>query len=781
MNFKSKTTLLSTIFICSLSSADSALAQTSMHIVPKPCSVVQTNNGVFEYSKTTDVFVDSQFNSKNVGSILSIYKHLNALFFNNLNFNVRNVKASGKWSGASGSKCITIKKNDALDAEEYKLVVDNKGIAIESATEAGLFYAFQTLMLASKLDNHSSIPYMELTDKPRFEYRGFMLDVSRYFMPKDDVKKIIDCMSMLKLNKLHLHLTDDNGWRIEIKKYPKLTEIGAWAANRNNQDFTDRYPSNIGEPTPVGGFYTQEDIKEMVKYAQQRYVEIIPEIDMPGHSNAALAAYPELACPSVDVPITVVPGMRQGAGSIIYCAGNDKAFTFLEDVIDEVASLFPSKYIHIGGDEADKDYWSKCPRCAARMKAENISHIEELQSYFMRRISNYVKSKGKSVMGWDELTNSTLPEDVTVFGWRGLGNAALKAAAQGHKFVMTPARLLYLIRYQGPQWFEPLTYFGNNTLKDVYMYEPVQPTWDKNYENLLMGVQASMWTEFCKTSRDVYYQVFPRLVALSEVAWSPKGSKDWNGFAAGLDNVLQHLSAKGINYSEAMYNVQHKAVPENGKVKVSLSCDRPDVEIRYTTDGMEPGASSTLYTSPLYIESESEIRCATYKGGVKMGQTLNLNIDWNLATGKEILSSSPSDKVLTNGIRGSKKQSDFEWTDWYTKKDVSFILDLGANTDIKKVVLGCLSYSGMAVCKPKSIIVKLSSDGKEYRESAAKEFSESEIFKLGNFIEDIPFDISDGKDVRYIQVEYKYAGDCPAYYIKNGQQSRCRLDEIMVY
>ena len=234
MNFISKTTLLSTIFICSLSSADSAWAQTSMHIVPKPCSVVQTNNGVFEYSKTTDVFVDSQFDSKNVGSILSIYKHLNALFFNDLSFNVRNVKASGKWSGASGSKCITIKKNDALDAEEYKLVVDNKGIAIESATEAGLFYAFQTLMLASKLDNHSSIPYMELTDKPRFEYRGFMLDVSRYFMPKDDVKKIIDCMSMLKLNKLHLHLTDDNGWRIEIKKYPKLTAIGAWAANRNN-------------------------------------------------------------------------------------------------------------------------------------------------------------------------------------------------------------------------------------------------------------------------------------------------------------------------------------------------------------------------------------------------------------------------------------------------------------------------------------------------------------------------------------------------------------------
>lgn len=780
MSLISKKTLLSVLLVVSGFNVGSVLAQTSLPVVPKPYSVVQSENGKFEFSETTDVFVDNEFKSEDVHCILSIYKRLNSLFFNELNFNVRNLEAFSQDGSNSDVKWITVRKNDELDVEEYKLIVSENGIKIEAATEAGLFYAFQTLMLASEPDNRNSVPLMEVADKPRFEYRGLMLDVSRFFIPKEDVLRIIDCMSMLKLNKLHLHLTDDNGWRLEIKKYPKLTEVGAWRVNRNNLDFPDRRNSEVGEPVPVGGFYTQKDIKDIVEYAQQRYVEIIPEIDMPGHSNAALAAYPELACPSVDKPIGVVPGMGQGSGSIILCAGNDNVFSFIEDVIDEVAELFPSKYIHIGGDEAWKEYWNKCPRCAERMKAENISHIEELQSYFMRRVSDYVKSKGKHVMGWDELTNGTLPHDVVIFGWQGMGNAALKAAAQGHKFVMTPARLLYLIRYQGPQWFEPLTYFGNNTIKDVYMYEPVQPGWDKNYENLLMGVQASMWTEFCKTPRDVYYQIFPRLVALSEVAWSQKGTKDWNGFADGLDNVLVHLSAKGINYSEAMFNIQHKAVSENGKVKVDLSCDRPDVEIRYTTDGMEPDASSSLYAGPLYIDSDTEIRCATYKNGVKKGETLNLDIDWNLATGKEIISSSPADKVLTNGIRGSKKQSDFEWTEWYTKDDVSFILDLGSKTDISKVTLGCLSYYAMGVNKPKSIIVKLSSDGKEYRESAVRNFSDSEIFKVGNFIEDISFDIADGKRVRYVQVVYKYPGDCPANHLKPDQQSRCRFDEIIV-
>lgn len=772
--------LLGVVLVFSSISVVDVMAQSLLPVVPKPCNVKTIGSERFCFSDTTKVFVDKSFDSDEIKCILAIYKNLNRLFFYDLNFTIYDFNEKNVHNDL-GLKSVVIKKKKGLLLDEYALSVSSKGITIESESESGVFYAFQTLMLSSSPDNQHAIPFMEVADKPRFGYRGLMLDVSRCFIPKEDVLKVIDCMSMLKLNKLHLHLTDDNGWRIEIKKYPELTSVGAWRVNRNNLLFPDRRNSEIGEPTPIGGFYTQDDIKEIVKYAQQRYVEIIPEVDMPGHSNAALAAYPNLACPSVDKHIGVVPGMGQGAGNIIFCAGNDDSFTFLENVIDEIAELFPSQYIHIGGDEAWKGYWEKCPRCKQRMKAENIGHIEELQSYFMRRISKYVKSKGKHVMGWDELTNGTLPEDVVIFGWQGMGDAALKAAAQGHRFVMTPAKLLYLIRYQGPQWFEPLTYFGNNILKDIYMYEPVQSHWDKKYENLLMGVQASMWTEFCKNPQDVYYQLFPRLVALAEVAWSPKGAKDWSNFVVGLDNVLKHLSAKGINYSEAMFNIQHKAIVDKGKVKVELECERPDVEIKYTVNGMEPDASSLVYTEPLYVDSDTKIRCATYsKSGVKKGETLNLEIDWNLATGKEILSSNPTDKLLTNGIRGSKKQSDFEWTDWYTKDNVSFTLDLGKKTDIKKVALGCLTHYAMGVNKPRSITIRLSASGKDYRTSVKKEFSDEEIFKVGNFIEDISFDVPDGKNVRFVQVIYTYSGDCPTNHLKPNQQSRCRFDEIIV-
>lgn len=368
------------------------------------------------------------------------------------------------------------------------------------------------------------IPVMTVNDRPRFGYRGLMIDVSRYFMPKHNLLKIIDVASFLKINKIHLHLVDDNGWRLEIKKYPRLTQVGAWRVKRD-EPFPNRRNQEEGEPVSVGGYYTQNDMREIIRFAALRQIEIIPEIEMPAHTNSSLAAYPELACPVVDRFIGVLPGIGGKNSEIVYCAGNDSVFSFLEDVIDEVSELFPSKYIHLGGDEASKVNWAKCPKCRARMEAEHIEHTEELQSYFMTRMSNYVRSKGKEVMGWDELTNSTLPEGAIIYGWQGFGKAALKAAAQGHRFIMTPARILYFIRYQGPQWFEPLTYFGNNTLKDVYTYEPVQEEWNPVYEDLLMGVQASMWTEFCNSPDDVEYQLFPRLLALSDIAWAKKGQK----------------------------------------------------------------------------------------------------------------------------------------------------------------------------------------------------------------------------------------------------------------
>ena len=430
----------------------------------------------------------------------------------------------------------------------------------------------------------------------------------------------------------------------------------------------------------------------MVAYAAERQIEVVPEIDMPAHSNSALAAYPHLACPVVKEYIGVLPGLGGRNSEIIYCAGNDSVYAFLQDVMDEILELFPSRYIHIGGDEARKTYWEKCPLCQARMKKEKIANEEDLQGYFMNRMSEYVRSKGREVIGWDELTNSSfLPDDAIILGWQGYGQAALKAAEKGHRFIMTPARIMYLIRYQGPQWFEPLTYFGNNTLKDVYDYEPVQKDWKPEYADLLMGVQACMWTEFCNKPEDVDYLVFPRLAALAEVAWTQPEKKDWTSFLEGMDSFNEHLAAKGIVYARSMYNIQHTVRPEDGALKVKLECVRPDVEIRYTMDGSEPTAASPLYEQPLLVKEAQTVNAATFADGQQMGKTLTLPVHWNKATAKPLLGNKVNEAVLNNGVRGSLKQTDFEWCSWGSSDRISFTVDLLQKEKMNTMTIGCIT------------------------------------------------------------------------------------------
>lgn len=688
----------------------------------------------------------------------------------------------------NGDAAISLTTVPELKQETYRLDVSENRIRIYASDSKGFFYAFQTLrqLLPAEIEGSIyinnkewSIPAVSIQDAPRFEYRGLMLDVARYFMPLDDVKQLIDCMSMLKLNKLHIHFTDDTGWRIEIKKYPKLTEVGAWRVDRGDIPFYERRNQQEGEKATLGGFYTQEDIKEMVRYAEDRQVEIIPEIDVPAHSCAALAAYPELACPNVKKKITVLPGLGGKDTEIIYCAGNEKTFQFLNDVIDEVAELFPSKYIHMGGDEANKFYWKSCPLCRKRMQQEGITHVEDLQGYFMNRVSQHIKEKGKIMMGWDELTHSKIPEGTVIFGWQGLGNAALKAAEQGHRFVLTPARLLYLIRYQGPQWFEPLTYFGNNLMKDIYMYEPVQEGWKKEYADLLMGVQASMWTEFCYNTNDVMYQVFPRLAALAEVGWVAKGHKDWDEFQKGLDNYLAHLDAKQVVYSKAMYNIQHKVTPTGDGLCVKLDCERTDVEIRYTTDGSEPKSDSGLYSDSLLVSATTMLKAATFKDGKQAGKTLTLDLKFNKATGKPVMGANKDVVLLTNGVRGSLRQSDFEWCTW-TGANSSFTIDLQKEEVINKVSVGCLTNYGMGVHKPKSIKIEVSGDNQHFVELAERRFSDAEIFKEGNFVEDISFEVK-GVKGRYVKVSVEAAGNIPdSHFMRPGQVSKFYLDELII-
>ena len=746
---------------------------TQLPVVPAPKEYV-CGDGTFVFTQQTTYGVENKAQLNIVAGFITLFEtsagYIPAVSVGNKNADV------------------ILRTDSTLTHEAYKLKITRDKITIAASDDAGFFYAFQTLKqllppakqgCSSSGESIYEIPAMEINDSPRFGYRGLMLDVSRFFIPKKDILKIIDAASLLKINKLHLHLVDDNGWRIEIKKYPKLTQVGAWRAERD-EIFPDRRNSQPGESVPVGGYYTQDDIKEMIKYAAVRQIEIIPEIEMPAHTVSSLAAYPELACPVVAHYIGVLPGAGGKATRTVYCAGNDSVFSFLEDVLDEVIELFPSRYIHLGGDEASKEYWSKCPKCQKRMKDENIEHVEELQSYFMTRMSDYVKSKGREVIGWDELTNSTLPDDVIIFGWQGLGNAALKAAAQGHRFVMTPARVLYLIRYQGPQWFEPVTYFGNNTLKNVYDYEPVQADWNPQYEKHLMGVQASMWTEFCTSAEDVEYMIFPRLLALADVAWVDKGKKDWGGFLKRMDSVLPHIKGLGITCAESMYNIDHKVSPAEGALTIELSCIRPDVAIRYTSDGTEPTGQSPLYDTPITVKKTQTIKAATFQDNKQKGKTLVLEIQKNKATGQTVTSASNNGTlgVLTNGLRGSLRHTDFEWTGWYDQ-NAEFTLDLGRRTEIKNITIGSITNYGMAVHKPKTIRLYISSDNKDFEQIAEADYTPEEIFVDTTAVENIIFDKLKAK-ARYLKVEFESPGKCPAGHLKEDQGVWVYFDEIIV-
>lgn len=771
MNILPKTEMIACVvsLMLGLSGCSSVKTQRDVAIVPTPLSM-EKGTGSFTFGPNTVITVPTEEQKPVAGLFASLF--------------TRSAGFTPKVQvGTEGDVCLELDKN--LPEDAYEMQVSSGQIRVKASDSKGLFYGLQNLRLLLPPAIESStaqdtvewtVPEMTVKDAPRFGYRGFMLDVSRYFLPKEELLRMIDCMALLKLNRLHLHLTDDNGWRLEIKKYPKLTEVGAWKVDRQHLPFPERRNPKRGEPATVGGYYTQADMKEIIAYAADRQIEIIPEIDIPAHSNAALASYPEYACPVVKDFIGVIPGLGGKNAEIIFCGGNEKTYEFLQDVLDEVIALFPSRYIHLGGDEATKTNWKKCPLCQARIREEHLADEEALQGYFMGRMSDYVRSKGKEVMGWDELTNSKLPEDAIIFGWQGFGNAALKAAEQGHRFVMTPARVAYLIRYQGPQWFEPLTYFGNNTLKGLFDYEPVQEGWKPEYEKLLMGVQASMWTEFCNKPEDVFYLVFPRLAALAEIAWVPKNQKDWNVFLKGLDNYTAHLEQKDVVYARSMFNIQHRIIPnDNGALTLTLECERPDVDIHYTLDGTEPTATSPRYTQALTLKENVTVKAATFAGNEQQGKTLILPVEWNKATAKPLVNAASGMEVLVNGLRGSLKQTDFEW---YTGA-MSVTVDLQQPEDIRSCTAGCITNYGMAVHKPKSMTVELSDDNLHFKEAGKLTFTDDEIFREGNFIENLRIDVDHAR-ARYIRFTFEAPSNCPADHVRPGQPSRVYLDELII-
>lgn len=475
---------------------------------------------------------------------------------------------------SEGKGNITIKLDDAINNEEgYKLSVAYDNISISGKNAKGVFYGIQTLrqLLPATTESASvgelTIPAVSIEDSPRYKYRGMHLDVARHFFPKDFIKKYIDLIAMHKMNTFHWHLTEDQGWRIEIKKYPKLTEVGAW----RNGTIIDHHPGTGNDQKKYGGFYTQDDVKEIVAYATLKHVTVIPEIELPGHSSAAIAAYPSLSCfPEEPTIVTKDMGSDKGkeiqaAGTPkivqetwgifndVYCAGKDETFAFLQDVLDEVIPLFPSKYIHIGGDECPKENWKRCPRCQARIKAEGLHDEHELQSYFITRIEKYLNSKGKQIIGWDEILEGGLAPNATVMSWRGT-KGGIEAAKQKHDVIMTPGHSCYFDHYQvktkEEKANEPLAIGGNTTVADVYAYEPLPEELSAEEQQYILGAQANVWTEYMKTTDYVEYMILPRMTALSEVVWSSKDHRNWEDFSNRLEAFKLRYDALGLNYAK---------------------------------------------------------------------------------------------------------------------------------------------------------------------------------------------------------------------------------------
>lgn len=533
---------------------------------------------------------------------------------------------------------INTGENPRLGKEGYSLSVTSKNIIISANQPAGLFYGIQSLLqlLPPEIESAAAVkadwlvPVVNLIDYPRFAWRGMMLDVSRNFFSKDEVEKYIDQIARFKFNTFHWHLTDDNGWRIEIKSLPKLTETGACRVARAGH-FGDRDNPKPGEPATAGGFYTQEDIREIVKYAQERFITIVPEVDIPGHSMAAIASYPELCC-TKDTTIKVNPGTQfsewYGNGKFKMLTDNtlnpsdEKVYEFLDKVFTEVAQLFPGQYIHAGGDECYKGYWEADPGCRALMKELKISKVEQLQGYFVNRVEKILASKGKKLIGWDEILEGGISPDATVMSWRGF-NGGIDAAKLGHYVVMTPTSFVYLDYYQGEQTIEPPLYAGLR-LQKCYSFNPVPEGVDAKY---ILGGQGNLWTEQIPGFRHVEYMIWPRGWALAEDFWTPFEKKNWSGFIGRVEKQFSRSDISGINYSKAIYDPVITSNKENGKTIVEMNSEAPGLKIYFTIDDQMPDNFSPEYTKPFEIPGGGPLtlRVIAYRDGKPVGHLITLS------------------------------------------------------------------------------------------------------------------------------------------------------------
>ncbi|HPF52515.1 MAG TPA: family 20 glycosylhydrolase [Draconibacterium sp.] len=594
-------------------------SKNELSIIPQPAKAI-VNTGNFKITKNTVIYCNNK-------ELLPVAEYMVAKISGAMGFSLQIKEGTGKGINFEISDPSVSK----LGNEGYELNVTPKNVVLTANKANGIFYGIQSLLQllppqikSSSLQNNLNweIPCVEIEDSPRFPWRGLMLDVSRHFFTKEEVKAYIDQLAEYKMNVFHWHLSDDQGWRIEIKSLPKLTEIGAWRAERVG-DWWQREPRQENEPVTYGGFYTHEDIKEVVQYAKDRFVEVVPEIDVPGHSLATIVAYPEISC-THSVKEVNVGNKFYTVDENSLCPGKEITFEYLDKIFTEIAMLFPSEYIHVGGDECYKGFWSKCPDCQKRIQNEKLKDTYELQSYFIKRMEKMLEAKNKKLVGWDEILEGGLAPNATVMSWRGMENG-IKAAKEGHQVIMTPTNHCYLDLYQGEPSVEPATY-SMCRLSDSYNFEPVP---DEVDPNLILGGQGNLWSEAVPTFRHAEYMSWPRGWALAEVFWSSKENKSWENFVTRVEDHFERADFGKINYARSMYNaIVTPFTGEDGTLKIKLDTEIKDLKIFYTFDNTNPDSYSPQYESPLSVpKNAARLRIITYKNEKPVGKIISLEID----------------------------------------------------------------------------------------------------------------------------------------------------------
>ena len=758
---------------CQMPKKEVVFTENDLNIIPQPQSMV-LGKGYFQFTQETVFVIDPALMPARL-PFLEQFERASGF-----KFAVQEVALSGN--------SVVIDTDKSLPKEGYTLAVTPQQISIKAADYNGALYALQTLrqLLPNEVESSELVkrdwlvPAVTITDAPQYQWRGLMLDVSRHFFPKEYILKTLDRMAMLKLNTFHFHLVDNEGWRIEIKKYPKLTEVGAWRVDQEDKLWDERTPNPANAfanpataPKKYGGFYTQEDIKEIVAYASARGITVIPEIEMPAHAMSAIAAYPELSCHKRPIG---VPSGAVWPITDIYCAGQEETFDFIEEVLTEVLALFPSQYIHVGGDEATHTEWEHCPKCQLRMKEHQLKNVHQLQSYFIRRIDDFLTSKGRTLVGWDEIMDGGLAENAVVMNWRGI-EVGKKALAQGNPIVLTSD--CYIDNYQGLPDYEPQANGGYLPLKKLYNYNlEKEALADASVEkSKVLGTQANLWAEHVGSTEHSEYMLFPRLLALAEISWTNDKLKDWDSFMRRTQHFMQRMDVMGIHYARSVYQVVPTVENKEGNIYLKLECEVPNADIRYAL-GDTPIEKGEKYTSPIAIKATTTYKAAVFSANATNTITSG-QITFHKAIGKPV-SYSPlyhksyqgqGEGTLTNVIRGTKNFHDGQWLGWLGN-DVTLTLDLGETTEVSEVRIGAMDAQSSGIYFPERLTVALSADGKNYREIAAQE--EPCTIKGKPSLKDFVLKF-DPKSTRYLQIQLKNVKTPP-----KGGDAWLFIDEILV-